>query len=78
MLLAEAQPIVLLNRLSLKVIVREQTRALQRDELALYLYLVYILHMCVFFGIFLGALNELGGMCGKALERMSKGRSPRA
>jgi hypothetical protein len=52
MLLAEARPIVSLNRLSPKVIVREQTRASQRTELALYLYLVYILYICVFFGRF--------------------------
>jgi hypothetical protein len=38
------------------VIVREQTRASQRTELALYLYLVYILYMCIFFAVFLGAL----------------------
>jgi hypothetical protein len=56
MLLAEARPIVSLSRLSPKVIVREQTRASQRTELALYLYLVYILYMCVFFGVFLGTL----------------------
>jgi hypothetical protein len=56
MLLAEARPIVSLSRLSPKVIVREQTRASQCTELALYLYLVYILYMCVFFGVFLGAL----------------------
>jgi hypothetical protein len=56
MLLAEAQPIVSLSRLSPKVIVREQTRAPQHPELALYLYLVHILYMCVFFGVFPGAL----------------------
>jgi hypothetical protein len=47
MLLAETRPIVSLNRLSPKVIVRGRTRVSPRNELALYLNLVYILYMCV-------------------------------
>jgi hypothetical protein len=77
MLLAEARPIVSLNRLSPKVIIREQTRASQCPELAMYLYLVYILYMYVFVGVCLGALSGLCELCSKALERMSKGRNPR-
>jgi hypothetical protein len=56
MLLVEAQPTVSLNRLSPRVIVREQTRAPWRRELALWLHLylrfVYVLYICVLFSLF--------------------------
>jgi hypothetical protein len=72
MLLAEVQATVSLDRLSPKVIIREQTRAPWRHELAMWLHLylcfMYILYMCL---ICLGQKSE-------APERRSRGRSPRA
>jgi hypothetical protein len=78
MLLVKPRLIASPGKLSLRAIVRGQTKASLCPELALYLYLVNILYICVFFGVRLGALNELGGLGSKAFERMSKGQSPRA
>jgi hypothetical protein len=73
MLLAEVQPTVSLDRLSPKVIVREQTKAPWRHELALglrlYLHVVYILYMYILF---------VWGERGEVSERRLGGRSPRA
>jgi hypothetical protein len=82
MLLAEAQPTVSLNRLSPKVIVREQTRAPRCHELALwlrlYLRFVYILYMCVLFVWGEKAKLPSVGQEGEAPEHRSRERSPRA
>jgi hypothetical protein len=73
MLLAEAQPTVSLDRLSPKVIVREQTKAPRCHELALllrlYLHVVYILYMCILF---------VWGEKSEVPEHRSGERSPRA
>jgi hypothetical protein len=64
------------------VIVREQTRAPRRHELALwlrlYLRFVYILYMCVLFVWGKKAKLPSVGQEGEAPERRSRERSPRA